>query len=112
MNSKINKTYYLEDLFVGQEASISKIIYEKDIDVFAEITGDLNPLHIDSKFAKNSIFKKKNSTWLFNCKLNLKCNRDEVAGSRQYILKSKFEIFSTSLYRGENNNSRPCKRNY
>ena len=59
MNSKINKTYFLEDLFIGQEASISKIIYEKDIDIFAEVTGDLNPLHIDSKFAKNSIFKRK-----------------------------------------------------
>tara|TARA_B100000989_G_C19501724_1_gene454586 strand:+ start:951 stop:1385 length:435 start_codon:yes stop_codon:yes gene_type:complete len=59
MSSNTYKTFYLEELFVGQKASIIKIIEEKDINVFAKVTGDLNPLHVDSKFAKNSIFKKK-----------------------------------------------------
>ena len=51
--------FFLEDLEVGQEASIEKKISEKDIMKFAELTGDDNPVHVDEEFAKNSVFKKR-----------------------------------------------------
>ena len=50
---------FIEDLFEGQEASFKKIISEKDINLFAEISGDNNPVHVDELFAKYSIFKKR-----------------------------------------------------
>jgi acyl dehydratase len=31
---------------------------QKDVDVFAEITGDCNPIHIDAEYAANTIFKR------------------------------------------------------
>lgn len=49
--------YYFEDLVLGMTASITKTISEQDIDVFATITGDNNPIHIDSEWAKTTRFE-------------------------------------------------------
>lgn len=42
---------------VGDQASITRTITETDISLFAKITGDLNPLHINEEFAKKTVFK-------------------------------------------------------
>ena len=44
------------EYFVGQTASMFKKISESDIRLFAEISGDDNPVHLNEEFAKNSIF--------------------------------------------------------
>ncbi len=41
---------------VGSKATFSKKITEQDVETFAEISGDRNPLHLDEEFAKNSRF--------------------------------------------------------
>jgi 3-hydroxybutyryl-CoA dehydratase len=51
--------YYLEDLSVGQEASFSKKITEEDIVLFAKISGDTNPVHLDEEFAATTPFKTR-----------------------------------------------------
>ena len=51
--------YFLEDIFVGQEADMISLVKEEDINTFSKVTSDTNPIHIDDEFAKNSIFKKK-----------------------------------------------------
>ena len=48
-----------EDIKIGERASLSKIFTESDVQAFAEITGDFNPIHLDEEFAKNSIFKER-----------------------------------------------------
>ncbi|MDD3123713.1 MAG: MaoC family dehydratase [Candidatus Izemoplasmatales bacterium] len=49
----------LQDLHVGDKASVVKTITEKDVLAYAEVTGDFNPQHIDEEFAKTSIFKAR-----------------------------------------------------
>ena len=44
--------------FVGQKANLCKIITKNDVLIFAEITGDKNPIHLDENYAKKTIFKK------------------------------------------------------
>jgi 3-hydroxybutyryl-CoA dehydratase len=44
------------DLRVGQRATFSKVITQADIQAFAELTGDRNPLHLDEAFARQSRF--------------------------------------------------------
>ena len=51
--------YFLEDLKINQEAHYKKKISENDINLFAEVSGDNNPIHMDDKFALSSIFKKR-----------------------------------------------------
>ena len=43
--------YYFEDLSVGMSASYAKTITETDIVLFAGITGDVNPVHLNHEFA-------------------------------------------------------------
>jgi 3-hydroxybutyryl-CoA dehydratase len=51
--------YYLEDLKVGMKASFSKKVTEADIQQFADVSGDHNPVHLDAEFAKTTIFKER-----------------------------------------------------
>jgi 3-hydroxybutyryl-CoA dehydratase len=51
--------YYLEDLSLGQTAEFSKTVTEDDITVFADVSGDHNPVHLDEAFAKTTIFKTR-----------------------------------------------------
>jgi 3-oxoacyl-[acyl-carrier protein] reductase len=45
------KQILFEEIQVGQKASFSRKISKSDIETFANLTGDFNPLHIDSNFA-------------------------------------------------------------
>jgi 3-hydroxybutyryl-CoA dehydratase len=51
--------YYLEDLSPGMEASVSKTVTNEDITKFAELSGDINPVHLNEEFAAGTIFKKR-----------------------------------------------------
>lgn len=44
------------DLTVGQRATFVKTITRADIEAFAVVTGDRNPLHLDDAFARRSRF--------------------------------------------------------
>ena len=47
--------YFLE----GQQASITRVVTAEDVEKFADISGDNNPVHLDSEFAGKSRFKKR-----------------------------------------------------
>jgi len=49
--------YYLEDLSLGMTAVYSKTVTEADIVMFAGISGDTNPVHLDAHFADQTPFK-------------------------------------------------------
>jgi 3-hydroxybutyryl-CoA dehydratase len=46
-------------LSVGDTAEITKTIEQIDIDAFAELTGDHNPVHVDEEFAKTTRFGRR-----------------------------------------------------
>ena len=49
----------IEELQVGQSARFSKTITEADVYLYAGISGDLNPAHVDEEFAKKTFFKTR-----------------------------------------------------
>jgi 3-hydroxybutyryl-CoA dehydratase len=49
--------YYLEDLELGMTAVYAKTITDADIVLFAGISGDTNPLHLNSEFADGTRFE-------------------------------------------------------
>lgn len=53
------KTTYFEDLTLGQEASLTNTVKESDIQGFAEISGDRNPVHLDAQYAAGTLFKER-----------------------------------------------------
>ncbi len=49
--------YYIEDLKPGMSESFSKTVTARDIELFGEVSGDVNPVHFDEEFARGTIFK-------------------------------------------------------
>ena len=47
----------MNQIEVGQSASFAKTITETDVYMFAGITGDLNPAHVNEDYAKDTMFK-------------------------------------------------------
>jgi 3-hydroxybutyryl-CoA dehydratase len=50
----IGKT--IGELKVGESAQFSKTVSETDVYLFAGITGDFNPAHVDEEYAKKTYF--------------------------------------------------------
>ena len=48
--------YYFEDLSVGMTDLYAKTVTDADITLFAGVSGDTNPVHLDDEFAKASRF--------------------------------------------------------
>jgi 3-hydroxybutyryl-CoA dehydratase len=51
--------YTIDQLQVGQRASFSKTIAESDVYLFAGISGDFNPAHINQAYAEKTAFKTR-----------------------------------------------------
>ena len=50
-------TFEIEDLFQGKEFSFEKKISSSDVNMFAKLTGDNSPLHMEDQFARERGFK-------------------------------------------------------
>ena len=55
MSKLSNYTY--DEITIGQTATYSKSVQERDIQLFAAASGDVNPVHLDADFAAGTLFK-------------------------------------------------------
>ena len=51
-----NKTF--DELQVGDTAQLTRTLKQQDIELFAVMSGDVNPAHVDAEYAKTDIFHK------------------------------------------------------
>ncbi len=49
----------LAHIEVGQTASLSKTVSATDVEAFAAVSGDSNPVHLDDEYAKRTRFGKR-----------------------------------------------------
>ena len=56
MKQEFLENVVFDELCIGRQASLSKVLTQDDIDLFATISGDVNPAHMDPDFAKSNIF--------------------------------------------------------
>ncbi len=49
-------TIYIEDIEIGMFRSLSKVVTDEDIQMFAQISTDRNPVHLDDDYAKDTMF--------------------------------------------------------
>ena len=59
MLATAGRTKYFEDLQVGQEASMSRVVSEADIVAYAALSGDYNPVHLNQDYAASTQFKER-----------------------------------------------------
>ena len=51
--------YIFNEIFIGQTATYSRLIGEKEVLLFAAASGDVNPVHLDAEFAAGTNFKER-----------------------------------------------------
>jgi acyl dehydratase len=51
------RNYTYDEITVGQTATYSKLIEERDVQLFAAVSGDVNPVHLDPAFAATTQFE-------------------------------------------------------
>ncbi len=49
-------TICIEDMEIGMSRHLSKEITDRDIELFAEVSTDRNPVHLDEAYARDTIF--------------------------------------------------------
>ena len=50
-------TICIEELEIGMSRHVTKEVTDRDIEMFAEISTDRNPVHLDDDYAKDTIFE-------------------------------------------------------
>lgn len=50
-----NKTF--DEIHIGQQASYGKTLTEDDLALFAAVSGDVNPVHLDAEYAATTMFE-------------------------------------------------------
>ncbi len=51
--------FYFDELSIGQTAEMSRVVGAADIEAFAEVSGDINPVHLDEAYAKTTTFGER-----------------------------------------------------
>ena len=51
--------YTIDEMEIGQKATFSKTISESDVYMFAGVTGDVNPAHVNEAYAQTTPFKTR-----------------------------------------------------
>ena len=51
--------FKLQDINLGDTVSFNRTWDASDIEIFAELSGDMNPLHMDDEYAKTTKFGKR-----------------------------------------------------
>jgi 3-hydroxybutyryl-CoA dehydratase len=47
---------YFDELSMGKAAEITRVVGAEDIEAFAEVSGDTNPVHLDEAYARGTTF--------------------------------------------------------
>ena len=50
-------TIFLEDLEIGMKRELTKLVTDGDIEMFAEVSTDRNPVHLDDDYAEETMFQ-------------------------------------------------------
>ena len=89
-----------QGIAVGQQASLTRTITGDDIDAFARLTGDGNPLHVDEAFAARSRFGRRVAHGLLSAGLISAVLGTKLPGPGAIYLQQTFR-FVRPVYPGD-----------
>lgn len=52
-------TVPIEEIEIGMSRSLSKTIGQREVELFAEVSEDFNPLHLDDDYAATTMFEER-----------------------------------------------------
>ena len=50
---------FFEDLSVGQSAETTRVVTANEVEAFAAVSGDVNPVHLDEAYARTTPFQTR-----------------------------------------------------
>ena len=86
-NSTPTGTIYIEDLEIGMTRTISKTIGNREIEMFAELSTDHNPVHLDDDYAKDTLFKGRIAHGMLSASLISAVIGEQLPGHGTIYLK-------------------------
>ena len=90
----------IQELSVGDLAEFSKTISETDIYLYAGITGDMNPAHINEEFASKTAFKSRIAHGMLTAGLISAILGNQLPGPGTIYLKQEL-AFTAPVYIGD-----------
>jgi acyl dehydratase len=88
----IAKNKKFEEIKNGESASFKKTITEKDLTLFAEVSGDFNPLHLNVEYANGTEFHGRIIHGMFLGALVSRFIGMELPGKKALLLKESLEF--------------------
>ena len=85
-------THHIDQLHPGMSASIAKTVTEADIILFAGISTDVNPAHLDEEYAKGTMFGGRIAHRMLFGGLHLGGAGQSPARSRHHYLSETLEF--------------------
>lgn len=73
------------DIAIGKSKFTTQKILESEVDQFGKLSGDMNPLHMDEKFAESTPFKKRVVHGMFVAALISKTHTDLTGPGFVYV---------------------------
>jgi len=86
------KELKFEDIKKGDSAFFEVVINDHDVEKFAELSGDFNPLHTDEEYAKNTGFGGKIVHGMFLGALVSRFVGMELPGKKALLVKEMLEF--------------------
>ncbi|MBC8030136.1 MAG: MaoC family dehydratase [Pyrinomonadaceae bacterium] len=77
---------------IGDTASITRKITDKDIRAFAEVTGDHNPVHLDEAFARETRFGRRIAHGMLGASLISAVLGNELPGKGSIYLSQSLQF--------------------
>jgi 3-hydroxybutyryl-CoA dehydratase len=77
---------------IGDSASISKTITDADIQAFAEVSGDHNPLHLDEEYAAQTRFGRRIAHGMLSASLISAVLANELPGTGSVYLSQSLKF--------------------
>lgn len=84
-------------LQVGDAATVQRTITERDIELFAEVTGDRNPVHLDDRFARRTRFGRRIAHGMLGASLISAVLANELPGPGTIYLSQTLQ-FTAPIY--------------
>lgn len=94
------KIIYEGELKVGMTGVMTKQVTEDDVDTFARVTGDYNPMHVDEEFAEKTQFHKRIAHGMLSAGLISACIGNKMPGPGAIYLNQTLR-FSKPVYFGD-----------
>ena len=90
----------IDQMSIGDKSSFKRTVTNEDIIEFARISGDINPLHLDAKYAASTKFKKRIAHGMF---LGALCSRlvGVYLPGRRCLYLSQDLVFKNPVYIGD-----------